>query len=90
MATPTKPDSRLGAYILKTFKDESFRAYVPPPLPPNPPLAPNRSCHCFEVYLYAIPEDQRRAVASVEALLFGPTDSNCQRFAGWCVTNLLI
>src|SRR6266849_7270726 len=25
-----------------------------------------------EVYLHAIPEDQRRAVASVEALLFGP------------------
>jgi hypothetical protein len=24
------------------------------------------------VYLHAIPEDQRRAVASVEALLFGP------------------
>jgi integrase len=25
-----------------------------------------------EVYLHAIPEDQRRAVANVEALLFGP------------------
>src|SRR3984885_60022 len=39
MATPTKPNSRLGTYILKTFKDESFRAYVPPPFPPVPPLA---------------------------------------------------
>src|SRR5947208_16299780 len=39
MATPTKPNSRLGTYVVKTFKDESFRAYVPPPLPPDPPLA---------------------------------------------------
>src|SRR5271157_3929929 len=39
MATPTKPNSRLGTYIVKTFKDESFRAYVPPRLPPDPPLA---------------------------------------------------
>ena len=38
MATPTKP-SRLGTYVVKTFRDESFRAYVPPPLPPDPPLA---------------------------------------------------
>jgi hypothetical protein len=39
MGTPTKPNSRLGGYVLKTFKNESFRAYIPPPLPPNPPLA---------------------------------------------------
>jgi hypothetical protein len=39
MATPTKPNSRLGTYVVKTFKDESFRAYMPPPLPPDPPLA---------------------------------------------------
>jgi len=38
MATPIKPSSRLGTYIVKSFKDESFRAYVPPPLPPEPPL----------------------------------------------------
>ena len=25
MATPTKPNSRVGTYVLKTFKDESFR-----------------------------------------------------------------
>jgi Fic family protein len=42
MVTPTKPNSRLGTYVLKTFKDESFRAYVPPPLPPDPPLALQR------------------------------------------------
>jgi Fic family protein len=39
MATPTKLNNRIGAYVLKAFKDESFRAYVPPPLPPSPPLA---------------------------------------------------
>jgi hypothetical protein len=39
---PTKSNSRLGAYVLKTFKNESFRAYVPPPLPPDPPLALQR------------------------------------------------
>src|SRR5579872_1559463 len=39
MATPTKPNSRLGTYVVKSFKDESFRAFVPPPLPPDPPLA---------------------------------------------------
>ena len=38
MPTPTKPNNRIGAYVLKNFKDESFRAYVPPPLPPDPPL----------------------------------------------------
>jgi len=39
MATRTKPNTRIGTYVLKTFKDESFRAYVPRPLPPDPPLA---------------------------------------------------
>jgi hypothetical protein len=39
MATPTKPNRRLGVYVLKTFKDEPFCAYVPP-LPPEPSLLP--------------------------------------------------
>jgi hypothetical protein len=39
MTTPTKPNTCLGTYVVKTFKDESFRAYVPSPLPPDPPLA---------------------------------------------------
>src|ERR1700741_4090146 len=38
MTTPTKPNNRIGPYVGKTFKDESFRAYVPRPLPPDPPL----------------------------------------------------
>src|SRR5947209_7936394 len=29
---------RLGRYIVKTYGDESVRAFVPPPLPPDPPI----------------------------------------------------
>jgi hypothetical protein len=29
---------RLGRYIVKTYAEESVRAFVPPPLPPNPPV----------------------------------------------------
>ena len=32
------PKTRLGTYVLKKTGDESFRAYVPPPLPPDPPV----------------------------------------------------
>jgi hypothetical protein len=39
MATPPKPNSRLGTYALKAFKDEAFKAFVPLPLPPDPPPA---------------------------------------------------
>lgn len=31
-------DSRFGRYIVTTFGSESVRAFVPPPLPPDPPL----------------------------------------------------
>jgi hypothetical protein len=34
------------------------------------------------VYLHAIPEDQRRAVANVEALLFGPKRTQIGQLAG--------
>jgi Fic family protein len=37
MATSGK-NPRLGTYIIKKFGDESFRAFVPPPLPPDPPV----------------------------------------------------
>src|ERR1700731_1475592 len=39
MATPTKPNSRLGPSPLKRFKAASSRAFGPPPFPPDPPLA---------------------------------------------------
>jgi Fic family protein len=31
-------NSRLGRYIVKTYGEESVRAFVPPPLPPSPPV----------------------------------------------------
>jgi Fic family protein len=31
-------DSRLGRYVLKTFENEKVRAFVPPLLPPDPPV----------------------------------------------------
>jgi Fic family protein len=30
--------SRLGRYIVKTYGEETVRALVPPPLPPDPPV----------------------------------------------------
>src|SRR5207244_909617 len=29
---------RLGHYIVRAYGDEHVRAFVPPPLPPNPPI----------------------------------------------------
>jgi hypothetical protein len=34
----TDPSARLGRYILKQFEGETVRAFVPPPLPPVPPV----------------------------------------------------
>jgi Fic family protein len=34
----SQKDPRLGRYVLKTFEDEKVRAFVPPPLPPDPPV----------------------------------------------------
>lgn len=39
MAISTKTSSHLGTYVVKSFQSESVRAYVPPPLPPDPPLS---------------------------------------------------
>ncbi len=39
MPTLAKPSRRLGTYVLKSAGEEQFRAYVPSPLPPEPPLA---------------------------------------------------
>ncbi|MGO9239519.1 MAG: Fic family protein [Bryobacteraceae bacterium] len=38
MSTPEDQSPRLGRYIVKAYGEESVRAFVPPPLPPNPPL----------------------------------------------------
>src|SRR6476620_10450686 len=31
-------NQRLGRYVVKTYEKETVRAFVPPPLPPDPPL----------------------------------------------------
>lgn len=33
-----RDNPRLGHYVIKALEQESFRAFVPPPLPPDPPL----------------------------------------------------
>ena len=38
MSAVTDKNPRLGRYIVKTYGEEIVRAYVPPPLPPNPPV----------------------------------------------------
>jgi Fic family protein len=38
----------LGRYIVKTYGDESVRAFVPPPLPPNPPVRLEALQHLLE------------------------------------------
>ena len=34
----TEKNPRLGRYVVKKFGDESFRAFIPPHLPPKPPI----------------------------------------------------
>ncbi|HSB13626.1 MAG TPA: Fic family protein [Bryobacteraceae bacterium] len=38
MGTEQDPNPRLGRYVVKMHNSETVRAYVPPPLPPNPPI----------------------------------------------------
>jgi Fic family protein len=39
---------RLGRYIVKAYGEESVRAFVPPPLPPNPPVRLEALQHLLE------------------------------------------
>ena len=38
MTIPGEKNPRLGTYVVKRFGDELSRAFVPPPLPPDPPV----------------------------------------------------
>src|SRR5262249_21308501 len=38
MLMPRKSSGRIGTYIAATTSGETVRAYLPPPLPPTPPL----------------------------------------------------
>ena len=39
MVAPAVPNPRLGTYLINSVAGENVRAFVPPPLPPSPPLA---------------------------------------------------
>jgi Fic family protein len=39
MSSPPNPNQRLGRYIESAFSDERVCAFVPPPLPPVPPIS---------------------------------------------------
>jgi hypothetical protein len=45
---PQEAQNRLGTYIAKTFDMEVVRAYVPPPLPPDPALHLDGLQHLLE------------------------------------------
>jgi len=36
---PKQPETRLGQYLIVSMMGESFKAFVPPPLPPAPPVS---------------------------------------------------
>jgi len=40
--------SRLGRYVVKTYGEETVRAFVPPPLPPDPPVRLDALQHLLE------------------------------------------
>jgi len=56
----TEPNVRQGRYVLKQSHGETVRAFVPPPLPPNPPvdLAP------FQILL----EQANQAIGRLDGL----------------------
>jgi hypothetical protein len=45
---------RLGAYVETSAGGERVRAYVPAPLPPNPPLDLGRFMHVYERAIAAV------------------------------------
>lgn len=45
---PQEVRKRLGTYVAKTFDTEVVRAFVPPPLPPDPPLRLDGLQHLLE------------------------------------------
>ena len=38
MSTSKRQNPRLGRYLVKSYGEEAVRAFVPPPLPPDPPV----------------------------------------------------
>jgi Fic family protein len=42
MLSKAEPNHRLGRYVVKKYNEETVRAFVPPPLPPSPPVQLDR------------------------------------------------
>ena len=55
-----EPSTRLGSYVVKQFQEETVRAFVPPPLPPVPPVDLAR----FQILL----EQANQAVGRLDGL----------------------
>ena len=48
MAKSAEKNPRLGTFVIKKFHGESFRAFVPPPLPPDPAVKLDAVQHLLE------------------------------------------
>ncbi len=60
--TGTKPsNTRLGHYVITAVGGEQVRAFVPPPLPPHPPLRIER--------LYTLLEEANRALGRLDGVI---------------------
>jgi hypothetical protein len=55
---------RLGRYIVKTYEDETVRAFLPPPLPPNPPVRLEN--------LQQLLEQANHAIGRLDGIAFSP------------------
>jgi len=56
----TDHNARQGRYVLKQFHGEGVRAFVPPPLPPDPPVDLSR----FQILL----EQANQAIGRLDGL----------------------
>ena len=50
----TSSNPRLGRYVVQTYENEQVRAFVPPPLPPDPPVHLDRLQHLLDLANQAV------------------------------------
>jgi Fic family protein len=65
---PSNLRSRVGSYLVTTLAGEAVKAYIPPPLPPNPPIELGR--------LHGRIESASRAIGRLDGLTTVIPDSN--------------
>jgi Fic family protein len=65
---PSNLRSRVGTYAVTTLAGEAVKAYIPPPLPPNPPIELGR--------LFGRIERANRAIGRLDGLTTVSPDSN--------------